>query len=89
MPGSRISRYGRLIIFLLAGAFLIYTVASTSLYSISPTELGLVSELPMAFWIGLVLLGCLWFSCLKGPSKYQILALSVNCILRVYCSSCY
>ena len=78
MPGSRISRYGRLIIFLLTGAFLIYTVASTSLYSISPTELGLVSKLPMAFWIGLVLLGCLWFSCLKGPSKYQILALMLT-----------
>lgn len=75
MPDSRISRYGRLIILLLAGAFLMHTVAFTSLYSISPTELGLVSKLPITFWIGLVLLGCLWFSCLKGPSKYQILAL--------------
>ena len=78
MPDSRISNYGRLTIFLLTAAFLVYTVASTSLYSISPTELGLVSKLPIAFWIGLVLLGCLWFSCLKGPSKYQILALALT-----------
>jgi hypothetical protein len=67
-----------LIIFLLTAALLLYTVASTSLYSISPTELGLVSKLPTTFWIGLAFLGCLWFSCLKGPLKYQILALMLT-----------
>jgi len=29
----------------------------------------------MTFWIGLALLVCLWFSCSKGPRKYQIMAL--------------
>ena len=78
MPDSRISDYGRLILLVLTVTFLIYTLASTSLYSISTTELGLVSKLPLAFWIGLVLLFGLWFSCLKGPSKYQILALALT-----------
>ena len=75
MSNSRISKSARLIIFLLAGVLLIYTIASTSVYSISSTELGLVSRLPITFWIGLVLLVCLWGFCLRGPLKYQILAL--------------
>jgi len=78
MLSSKISRIGRLIIFLLTGSFLAYTVVSTSVYSISPTELGMVSKFPTTFWIGLVLLGCLWFSCLKGPSRYQVLSLCLT-----------
>lgn len=54
---------------------LIYTMASTSVHSISSTELGLVSRLPATFWAGLALLGLLWFFCLKEPAKYQILVL--------------
>src|SRR3989304_5740026 len=78
MSNSRTSKSARLIIFLLAGILLIYTIASTSVYSISSTELGLVSLLPIAFWIGLVLLVCLWGFCLRGPRKYQILALGLT-----------
>ena len=75
MSDSRILRYGRWTILLLTVACLLHAVATTSLYLISPTELGLVSRLPITFWIGLAFLGCLWFSCAKGPLKYQVLAL--------------
>lgn len=53
---------------------LIYSTASTSLYKIEPADLGLASELPLTFWIGLVLLGCLWFFC-RNSQKGQIVAL--------------
>jgi hypothetical protein len=80
MLGSRISRAGRAIAFVVAVVLLVYTVASTSVYSIPPTELGLVSELPLAYWVGLVVLGCLWYACLKGSSRYRAgtLALTVS-----------
>jgi hypothetical protein len=78
MLDSRFSRIGRIIVFPLAVILLIYTVASTTVFSIPPTELGLVSELPLTYWIGLVLLGCLWYLCLKGPLKYQILTLTLT-----------
>lgn len=66
-------KYGYLLISLIA-ALLIYSTASTSLNKIEPTDLGLVSRLPLTFWIGMVLLGCLWFF-RWNSQKGQIVAL--------------
>lgn len=78
MVDSRISRIGYYCVLLAAVALLVYTIASTSVYSISATELGLVSKLPITFWIGLASLGCLWYFCLNGSSRHQIVALALT-----------
>ncbi len=46
----------------LAGAIWIFTVALTSVQSIEPSDLGLVSKMPPYFWIGLTLLGFLFYA---------------------------
>lgn len=73
MSNSVTSRSIQLIVFLI-GILMVYTLASTSVYSFNPTDLGLVSRLPTAFWIGLVLIGCLWFVS-EREQKYQSVAL--------------
>lgn len=73
---STISKYGNLIIVLMA-ILLIYTLLSTYVYSIEPTDLGLVSKLPPTFWIGLALLGCLWFVG-KESKRYLAIALIIS-----------
>lgn len=45
----------------LAGAMLVFTIASTSVYSMDASGFGLVSRLPIFFWVGLVLLCFLWY----------------------------
>ena len=40
---------------------LVISVFTTSVSWIDPTDYGLASELPITFWIGLFLLGCLWY----------------------------
>ncbi len=57
---------------------LVYTIASTSILRIEPTSLGLVSELPLAYYAGLLLLGFVWIIGFK--SKFYLpaaLALTV------------
>lgn len=49
-----------------------YSITSTSVSRIEPTELGLVSILPPVFYIGLFLLGCLWYVGLKVHSYLLI-----------------
>jgi len=56
---------------------LIYTLLSTYVYSIEPTDLGLVNKLPLTFWIGLALLGCLWFVG-KESKRYLAIALIIS-----------
>ncbi len=47
---------------LLVGAIWILTVTSTSIYSIESSDLGLVSKMPPYFWVGLILLGFLFYA---------------------------
>ncbi|MEM1582881.1 MAG: hypothetical protein QXX94_07085 [Candidatus Bathyarchaeia archaeon] len=61
-----------LTIFLL-GAIWFLTVISTSLYSIEPEDLGLVSKLPPYFWVGLALL-CVVFYVGRDSKKYLSIA---------------
>jgi hypothetical protein len=49
-------------------ALLFYTVATTSVYSISPRDLGLIDIVPLPFWVGLALIGALFY--LGRESKY-------------------
>ena len=45
----------------LAIGLLVFSVATTRIYSVDPFGLGLASALPIAFWIGLGVLGLVWF----------------------------
>lgn len=45
---------------------LVYTVATTSILRIEPTDFGLISGMPLTYFIGLILVGCLWFIGLKS-----------------------
>lgn len=53
------------IVLIVSVACLVYSVASTSVTWIKPTDLGLVSRLPIVYYGGLALLCCLWFISLK------------------------
>ena len=55
----------------IAFVLLLYSIASTSVLWISPSELGLTSKLPLTYWIGLFLVGCLWY--VGRESKYQLM----------------
>lgn len=59
MKTERILQY--LVIFVTLG-LLLYSVFSTSIYSVEHTDLGLASRLPISYWIGLFLVGVLWFA---------------------------
>jgi len=50
---------------------LFYTVATTSIWQIDPSEFGLASLLPLPFYVGLFLLGCLWYIGLKKQFYLQ------------------
>jgi hypothetical protein len=47
---------------------IIYTIASTAIYWIEPSDLGIASRLPLVFYVGLFLLGSLWYVGLKFNS---------------------
>jgi hypothetical protein len=49
-------------------ACLVYPVATTSVHWIETTDLGLVTKLPVVYYVGLALLCCLWFIGLKYKS---------------------
>jgi hypothetical protein len=53
-------------------ACLVYSVASTSVQWIEPTDLGLVTKLPIVYYAGLALLCCLWFISLKYKSYLPV-----------------
>jgi hypothetical protein len=63
-------------------ALLFYTVASTSVYSISPSSLGLIEVLPLPFWVGLALIGALFY--FGRESKYYSAAAFVLLIGYLY-----
>ncbi len=50
----------RLVLLVCLG-LLVYTIVTTSVYQVTPEELGLASDLPLAYYVGLGFLGCLWF----------------------------
>ncbi len=52
-------------------ALLVYSVSTTELFSVSRDSLGLAGSLPYSFWMGLALLGLLWFF---GTKKNWVLA---------------
>lgn len=57
---------------------LVYSLIFVRIYSVAPTDLGLVSRLPMFFWIGLGFVGVVWFTGLKSTRVLAIaLALTV------------
>jgi hypothetical protein len=56
-----VSKYAASTVLLGTLACLIYTVFSTSISSIGDTDLGLVNLLPPVYYVGLFLLGCLWY----------------------------
>jgi hypothetical protein len=58
----------------MAAACLVYTLLSTSVLWIEPTDWGLVNKLPFVYYAGLFLLGCLWYVGIKTKS-YLPLAL--------------
>jgi len=45
----------------LAVGLLVFSIATTHLYTVNPTGLGLASSLPITFWVGLGVLGLVWF----------------------------
>jgi hypothetical protein len=69
MSKSKTSKLGYLTIFL-AFILLFYSIASTSVLWISPSDLGLASKLPLTYWIGLFLVSCLWY--VGRESKFQL-----------------
>ena len=62
------------IIFVACTLLLVYSIASTSIFRIEPTGLGLTTELPLIYYIGMLLLGCVWYVGFKSRS-YLPLAL--------------
>ena len=50
-----------LLIVVVCAGLLVYTIVSTSIFRIDSSSLGLVSELPLTYYAGLVLLGAVWF----------------------------
>jgi hypothetical protein len=69
------------VLFILTLACLIYSVASTSVLWIEPTDYGLASSLPLVYYVGLFFLGCLWFISVKSGSYSSVaLALTVGFI---------
>lgn len=62
--------------------FLGYTIASTSIYSFEATDLGLVSKLPVTFWISLIFLSCLWY--IGRDSKYYMAAAFILTFVCLY-----
>jgi len=56
----------------LAVGLLIFSVATTHIYSVDLAGLGLASSLPIAFWVGLGSLGFLWFFGLKKNSVLAV-----------------
>lgn len=58
---------------------LTHSLLSTSLHSIEPSSMGLTSELPLSFWIGIASLGCLWFSS-ENSKNYRIVALMLTVV---------
>jgi len=62
---SSTSKFGFGIAFLVA-VLLVHAAVSTSIMSIEVSDLGLIKRLPLSFWIGLVLVGCLWFAATKS-----------------------
>lgn len=73
MSSMKISRYHILLILIaaLVGILLLSTLTSTSVYFIKSTDFGLASRLPFPFWIGLILLCCLWYA--SRRSKYFLI----------------
>ena len=67
---------------LLSIVFLVYTVASTSILDIGPDSLGLPSELPVVFYVGLGLVCCLWYVGFK--SKFYLPAALVLTFAYLY-----
>lgn len=52
------------VMYLLMGVsvcLLFFTMATTRLYSVDPSVLGLAGSLPFTFWVGLATLGLVWF----------------------------
>ena len=81
MSSSKISKYGFFII-ILPVIFLVYSVASTSVLWIEPTDFGLASKLPLTYWIGLFFLGCLWY--IGRESKYCLIMALVLTVSYLY-----
>jgi hypothetical protein len=50
----------------LAAFLLVYNMIFVQIYSVAPTDLGLAGRLPMTFWIGLAIVGIVWFIGLKS-----------------------
>lgn len=81
MSSLKVSKYGFFII-ILTVIFLVYSVASTSVLWIEPTDLGLASKLPLTYWIGLFFLGCLWY--IGRESKYCLITALVLTVSYLY-----
>lgn len=81
MSSSTSSKHGHWTI-LLIGVLLVYTLTSTSVHSIEAADLGLTSKLPIFFWIGLILLGYLWY--ISKQSKYCLIAAFILTLSFLY-----
>lgn len=53
---------------------LAYSIVFTQIYYVKPTDLGLANRLPITFWVGLAILGLVFFVC-KGSKKGMMVAL--------------
>jgi hypothetical protein len=67
-----------------AAGIIVYTIVTTSVLWIGPTDWGLVSKLPVVYYAGIFLLGILWYAGIKSKSYLPaILILTVAYIFVV------
>ncbi len=77
-----VSKYVYFLLILLIGILLGISVLTTSVIWIEPTELGLASKLPLAYWIGFFLLGILWY--IGKESRYCLIVALILTISYLY-----
>lgn len=82
MSKSDVSKYGLFLIFTLIVVFLAISVLTTSITWIEPTDLGLVTYLPLSFWIGFFLLGVFWY--VGRKSRCCLIAALILTVFYVY-----
>ena len=81
MPSTRNPIYV-LALVAIATILLVYSMASTSVVWVEPEAFGLVSKFPIAYWLGLGVLACLWY--VSRHSKYFLGASFALTILYLY-----
>ena len=67
-----------------AAGIVCYTIVSTAVLSIGPTDWGLATELPVVYYVGIALVGVLWYAGFKSKSYLPaILVLTVAYIFVI------